>query len=194
MIDLLQLFLQENWLTIFLKNRIFIAMLCSFGGCHYVTTTYAQVISCEIGNTSSYVFPQGYWQMVGPPRQGKCIIPGAPHPDSAFLHGNVNGAFRIEGRYRVDTVLTGWGFVCTSGECPSNSCISGFREWMCNDVYDGFYMENSMCISPGGCGGGKAYACFTDTHAVTLWEWKCNPAPQEPVQPTHNQGPPSCPL
>jgi hypothetical protein len=152
---------------------------------------YGEVDGCTVGDDS-----QGYWQMISAPHQEECIIPGAPHPDSGFLHypGNNNGAFRIEGKYKVVTVLTAWGFACSPGECPSNTCISGFREWMCNDVYEssGMYMEDSLCIFPGGCGGGNAYACFTDINAVTLYEWVCKSQPPEPPEKNKNQGPP-CP-
>lgn len=180
------------------RKNLVLAILCSLVSL-VDNTAYAEVMGCQVGNTSAYVFPQGYWQMVGAPSQGKCAIPGDPHPDSGFLNGNGGGAFRIEGRYRVDTVLAGgWGFVATPGECPSNSCISGFREWMCTEVYklNGMYMENSLCIFPNGCPGcpgGKAYACFTDTHVVTLWEWKCYPQPLEPPVKKANFGP-SCPV
>jgi hypothetical protein len=186
-----------------LLTKIFFAIFCT-AICLMANTAYAEIAACQVGNTSDYVSPEGYWQMVGTTYQGKCIIPGPPHPDSAFLHGNTNGAFRIEGRYRVDTVLTGWGFSWTPGECPSNSCISGFREWMCYDVYGtgnygpyaSFYMEDNNCVYnyDDGSTNIKNYACFTDTAHITLLEWKCKPQTPEPIEPNKNQGSPACEL
>ncbi len=172
-------------------------------------TAHAEILGCEVGNTSDYVSPQGYWQMIDAPYQGECIIPGAPHPDSAFLHGNVNGAFRIEGRYRVDTVVRGGSWWSdTPKECPSNSCISGFREWMCNDVYgksnfapyhnytpsSSYYVEDNMCVFhfDDGSTNIKYYTCFTDTAHIILREWKCNSQTPELIEPNKNQGPPAC--
>jgi len=158
-------------------------------------TAYAEILDCEIGDTS-----KGYWQMIGAHAQEECIIPGAPDPDSKFLHDNTNSAFRIEGRYKVETVLTSPTTVWldTPGECPSNSCISGFREWYCNkyntynDPHYSYKMVNSLCVQNNNGNGNKRYLCTTDTNHVTLWEWKCNAQQAEQAKNSSNQGPLPC--
>jgi len=122
------------------------------------------------------------------------------HPDSAFLHGNANGAFRIEGKYKVVTVLTGKGFYWGCPECVPG-CITGFAEWMCIDVYGSYGQhfiyepDGQLCLmSDGGC------ACFTDGNAVTLYEWvwtnnECseeNPPPAPTNIPNLDPGKPEC--
>lgn len=147
---------RRRWLTL---------LACAFAmlaGSAFPCGTHAAI--CEVGDGS-----KGYWRMVGAPYQGACIIPGPPHPDSAFLNSRTNEAFRIEGRYKIVTILTGKGFYVGCPECLPG-CITGFAEWGCTGVYgNGFTYEpdGQLCIMPGGGG----CACFTDGNAVTLYEW-----------------------
>jgi len=174
------------WLTIWL---LALAACSSFSSRALATT-------CEVGDLS-----KGYWKMVGAPYQGKCIIPGPPHPDSPFLHSrSANGAFRIEGKYKVVTVLTGKGFYVGCPECVP-SCITGFAEWGCTGVYgNGFTYEpnGQLCMMPDGNKNGvpDGCACFTDGNAVTLYEWAwtnkdCEK--EDSATPNLDSGKPDCP-
>jgi len=147
--------------------------------------------TCEVGRN-------GHWVMVGEQDKGKCIIPGPPHPLSQW---SPQRPFRIEGKYKVEAMLSGHGLsnpndLFMDDECPKcvPDCITGGSEWACPDVY--IYDSNGQtCRRPESMGG--KCACYTNGELVTLYEWvwdnpECNePAPTN--TPNSDPGKPDCP-
>ncbi|MDO9067639.1 MAG: hypothetical protein Q7W05_04190 [Deltaproteobacteria bacterium] len=152
-------------------------------------TAHAEILECEVGDLS-----KGYWAYVS----NECRIPGPPDPASQYLNdGNYySSAFRIEGKYKVDTSMS-WttpSFVYQPPPCSQETCITGFREWMCNlhnnpnyNPPATFDMEGPLCVVTFYTGM-KAYECYTDLPSVRLFEWKCYPEPPEPVEKNNNIG------
>lgn len=154
--------------------------------------------TCEVGDLS-----KGSWKMIGLRNQGTCIIPGPPHPNSAFLRGpenRGNGAFRIEGKYKVETVVTGKPYYGHGvyPECVS-SCITGFAAWFCPSSAGLTWVPTSqLCMQNT---AGVPLGCYTDGLVVTLYEWgwtnkECEKEelPPSPTNtPNPDPGKPDCP-
>lgn len=133
---------------------------------------FSSLETCEAGNPD-----HGKWIPVNniPPWEG-CIIPGAPHPDSAFLTANFNAAFRIEGNLKISTVvypagqsLVGNQFqprtgewvrytwysdkygktVSAPAECPPE-CITGITDWYINRIISGYTNSEISSLSKEG--------------------------------------------
>jgi hypothetical protein len=157
----------------------------------------ALAATCVVGDES-----KGYWKWVDGPNQGKCIIPGPPHPDSPFLnHTGISGsgAFRIEGKYKVATHISGKGWYPKCPESGVPVCITGFAAWACEGygTGNGFIFDPStqLCRGPDwtyGC------ASFTDGENVFLFEWvwtnkDCEKEEPPSVTPNPDPGKPGCP-
>jgi len=139
------------------------------------------VIGCKVGDTITNT-SQGYWQMVSSGvGLGKCIIPGAPHPDSpSGIPGITYGQFRIEGKYMIITSIQPiWQNEYTPpSECPPACITSGYKKQGCppDSLYRTYYLENNMCVDKydDGTISYTRYSCFVDHIYVTLFEWVCN--------------------
>lgn len=150
--------------------------------------------TCEVGSN-------GRWVMVGEQDHGTCIIPGPPHPLSQW---SPQRPFRIEGKYKVEAMLSGHGLsnpnvLFMDDECPKcvPDCITGGSEWACPDIY--IYDPNGQtCRRPESMGG--KCACYTNGELVTLYKWvwaneECNkedPSPAPTNTPNPDPGRPGC--
>lgn len=146
--------------------------------------------TCEVGSN-------GYWVMVGEQDHGKCIIPGPPHPLSQWW----KRPFRIEGKYKVEAMLSGHGLsnpnvLFIDDECPKcvTDCITGGSEVACPDIYS-YDPNGQTCRRPDSMGG--KCACHTNGELVTLYEWiwdnpECN-NPALTNTPNPDNGKPECP-
>lgn len=173
-----------KWIIIITSFFLGILFQTSFG-----------IAACEVDNLG-----QGYWKVIASGPQAECIIPGPPHPDSPFLHENpdagpyTDGAFRISGKYKIVTSLSGYGWSWTvPAECPKRQCIPGPAENAClryNNYYKQYdpppvtyNWENGVCIADFG-NNTFNYACFSNINAVSqVLEWVCNDqCPNDPAK------------
>ena len=164
---------------------------------------YADVLECEIGDTS-----KGNWVYVS----DECLYPGPPAEDSPWPTDSdllTNGpAYRIEGRYKISASIM------TDGYSPSQpperpKCITGLAETYA--AYDCARQQN-QCVASGGCSGlftaegtictmrylidppyspNPLYVRYYD-NSIMLYEWKCNPQSPKPSVNSANLGP-TCP-
>lgn len=146
----------------------------------------AEVLTCTVGDLS-----KGNWCLL--PRPIECLYPGPPATGSSWPRLEpVSQAYRVEGRYKIIAQIIADGPSWTiPPEGPK--CITGFAEAYAAAACLG-RNEGTLCTITFTNGMKNYIRYFDGPLAFMIQVWLCNPSTQEPVQPNHNQGPPSCSL